>query len=287
MRNIINIDVVNKDYSLCSIDCDTNCIKISFELDKIATSNMKLRIGSTNYDSSEIDDKTIKFLVPETIYLIEGTYSIKLIDSSDGSEISDTISLVVPSGLTSSCKLYLINNGNVFTVKRVDEKIKSSIMNEYSESETDSYSCDYINKMKKNAITVRFTDTQNTPESYATVNFNSIGAQVGDKLTLQGKTIVIGDDVSYVKVSGSLWVEVSIGYSWVSIMLNEGAVASGIFPSILSGQDVWRVHSIPPAVIKVKKGDRIRMDVSYSVANQNNRIAGFYIGSCYLTVEEL
>lgn len=165
--------------------------------------------------------------------------------------------------------------------------VVAEVSNTKSDSTTDTYSCDYINKMQKNAITVYRTDEQLVETTYEDVYFQSIGSQIGSKFTLENGQIRIGSGVTQVKVSGAVWVEVEDGYTWGHILKNGNSMSGIMFPSRMANQDVWRSLAFPPVIIDVQEGDIIKMGVTFSVANPNNRYAGFYAGSCYMTVEEL
>lgn len=159
----------------------------------------------------------------------------------------------------------------------------NKILNTYSESETDVYSCDYVNKTNS-AITAYLTGESD----YTTDERGSFSNTVisGNGLSLVGNAIIVGKGVSKVRISANFNVQTGSGTS--AFILNLYIRKNGSI--IMKNNDYkynvpeWNYSSManPPFLIEVQKGDKITLGLS---STRNVRIHNDKYGKSYLTVE--
>ena len=85
---------------------------------------------------------------------------------------------------------------------------ENKIVNTYSTSQTDTYSCDYVNKKldgisTKSKMTIGLSANQ-THNSTTKVALNTVMNSIGNKFTLIDNGIKIGAGVTKVKVSANI-----------------------------------------------------------------------------------
>lgn len=79
---------------------------------------------------------------------------------------------------------------------------ENKILNTYSESQTDVYSCDYINKIGQMIRVYNTTKQTINPKITTRLNFNAIEHNTADSLTFEDSKIIIGKGVHTVLVNG-------------------------------------------------------------------------------------
>lgn len=132
----------------------------------------------------------------------------------------------------------------------------------------------------KNIITFAKNNNQTlTAYNTATIQLNTIIAQVGNKLTTSGDGILIGQGVSKILVSGVAWLKTE-GYKTLKIYKDDEQVGY----TIIQNSEDWASPVIPPCLIDVEEGDLITLRTEVSVDGEC--LAGTYgTASTYLTVE--
>ena len=83
-----------------------------------------------------------------------------------------------------------------------------------------------LRKLKPNCITViSGYSYQQLIGAGAKIPFSKIENKIGDSLSLSDSSIVIGEDISYVKVSASVYYQQNgVNYGWFELMKKEKAV---------------------------------------------------------------
>lgn len=164
---------------------------------------------------------------------------------------------------------------------------ENKILNTYSDSQTDVYSCDYVNKhggeqsSSREALTAYLPSSQTTTSTDEKVKL-ALYNQIGTKLSMSNNGVKIGAGISKVKVSGV------ISFVWdspetldvnIKILKNDTPILRINGNKVKNGGDSV---SCPPVLIDVQEGDVIYMNV---VSNISGNILYMYMNSTFLTVE--
>ena len=170
------------------------------------------------------------------------------------------------------------------------------ITNDYSQSQTDAYSCNYINEKldeisTKSAITIGLS--ANVSHIGTTkVALNTIMNNIGDKFTLIDNGIKIGAGVTKVKVSANILQQASTVNLYGGYITKNGtnlASAVNVGFNTITRTDSWEFFhtGISPIIIDVTEGDIIYL-CSY-VNNTTSKVTlQAYAGRAVnLTVEEV
>lgn len=169
------------------------------------------------------------------------------------------------------------------------------ITNDYSQSQTDAYSCNYINEKldeisTKSAITIGLS--ANVSHTATTkVALNTIMNNIGDKFTLIDNGIKIGAGVTKVKVSANILQQASAANLYGGYITKNGtnlASAVNVGFNMITNTNSWAFFhtGISPIIIDVVEGDIIYL-CSY-VGVTSTVILQAYAGrSVNLTVEEV
>lgn len=160
--------------------------------------------------------------------------------------------------------------------------VVSAVSNTYSDSTTNTYSCQYINEHSTENPTPRIATASlsaNITLTNVDVPLDTIESTT-DSLTLQSNGIRIGAGISKVKVSGNMFcysASTSVTYSWTYITKNGIDVSIAIASA--SGRYCSTSHS--PRLISVQEGDIIKLHKQAST--QSDSIRG--TSNTWLTVE--
>lgn len=170
------------------------------------------------------------------------------------------------------------------------------ITNDYSQSQTDAYSCNYINEKldeisTKSAITIGLS--ANVSHIGTTkVALNTIMNNIGDKFTLIDNGIKIGAGVTKVKVSANILQQASTVNLYGGYITKNGtnlASAVNVGFNTITRTNSWEFFhtGISPIIIDVTEGDIIYL-CSY-VNNTTSKVTlQAYAGRAVnLTVEEV
>ena len=141
------------------------------------------------------------------------------------------------------------------------------------------------NAIKKDILTVKAVSDQSIiNNSFTKIIFGTAYSVVGTQLALKNNHIIIGEDISYVKVSCNIWAEAYEGNTFLRLLKNNEAFAHTIVPA--KDNEAWRGITISPILLSVSKGDEISAEIQFSVANEQNKLSGAtYWNSVNLTVE--
>ena len=169
------------------------------------------------------------------------------------------------------------------------------ITNDYSQSQTDAYSCNYINEKldeisTKSAITIGLSANV-SHKATTKVALNTIMNNIGDKFTLIDNGIKIGAGVTKVKVSANI-LQQSSGVNLYGgyITKNGTNLASAVnvgFNTITNTSSWAFFHTgISPIIIDVVEGDIIYL-CSYVGATSTVTLQAYAGRAVNLTVEEV
>lgn len=164
------------------------------------------------------------------------------------------------------------------------------VKNEKTESDTNVYSCNYINSLKPSVITVGLENNIDFSDNNLVVPLNKIMAYSGSKFLLVDNKIKIGTGVSKIKVSGTLLEQVdSTGLFGAYICKNGINLVNAInvgFSYIPTTNDMYKV-SLPPMIVDVTAGDLISL-TAYTQSNGATVTIQAYSGrATNLTIEEV
>lgn len=108
------------------------------------------------------------------------------------------------------------------------------------------------------AITVRGA-TETDYDANQKIALESVSAEVGNKFTLYDSMVIVGDGVSAVEVSASVFMQyTSINYGWAVVQQNGSNIDAGRAIGNLSNSSYTTI-SITPTVVPVKSGDQFRL----------------------------
>lgn len=170
------------------------------------------------------------------------------------------------------------------------------ITNDYSQSQTDAYSCNYINEKldeisTKSAITIGLSANVNH-KATKKVALNTIMNSIGNKFTLIDNGIKIGAGVTKIKVSANILQQASDVNLYGGYITKNGtnlASAVNIGFNTIPRTNSWEfLHTgISPIIIDVVEGDIIYL-CSYVNNTTSTVTLQAYAGRAVnLTVEEV
>lgn len=170
------------------------------------------------------------------------------------------------------------------------------ITNDYSQSQTDAYSCNYINEKldeisTKSAITIGLSANVNH-KATKKVELNTIMNSIGNKFTLIDNGIKIGAGVTKVKVSANILQQASDVNLYGGYITKNGtnlASAVNIGFNTIPRTNSWEFFhtGISPIIIDVVEGDIIYL-CSYVNNTTSTVTLQAYAGrTVNLTVEEV
>lgn len=170
------------------------------------------------------------------------------------------------------------------------------ITNDYSQSQTDTYSCNYINEKldeisTKSAITIGLSD--NVSHTATTkVALNTIMNNIGDKFTLIDNGIKIGAGVTKVKVSANILQQASAVNLYGGYITKNGtnlASAVNVGFNSITRTDSWEwFHTgISPIIIDVVEGDIIYLCSYINGITATVKLQAYAGRAVNLTVEEV
>ena len=169
------------------------------------------------------------------------------------------------------------------------------ITNDYSQSQTDAYSCNYINEKldeisTKSAMTIGLS--ANVSHTKTTkVALNTVMNNIGDKFTLIDNGIKIGAGVTKVKVSANILQHSTAGNLYGGYITKNGtnlASAVNVGFNTITRTDSWEFFhtGISPIIIDVVEGDIIYL-CSYVGATSTVTLQAYAGRAVNLTVEEI
>lgn len=182
---------------------------------------------------------------------------------------------------------YQVNN---FIIKAFQSAgVVASVVNTQKESDTDVYSCNYINSLKPSIITAGLNNdieiTDNT-----LIQLDKILSSTGNKFTLQNGGIKIGAGVSKIKVSGCLLEEVNpVGLYGFYICKNEINLAHAInvgFNYIPVANQMVKT-TCQPILADVQEGDVIYLNAYVNQSSFTATLQTYNGRTVNVTIEEV
>lgn len=126
---------------------------------------------------------------------------------------------------------------------------ENKILNTQSTSQTDTYSCEYINNLGKSIITAY--STQNVDMSTGETLAFDYATTIGSKFTLENGKIKIGSGVRKVKLTGQIWYYPhSTTRQWFTMQQN-----TTIMNQMIAYTSNYFVMSFSSKLIDVNEGD--------------------------------
>ena len=161
---------------------------------------------------------------------------------------------------------------------------ENKILNAQSTSQTDTYSCEYINDLQGlNYISVRpsSSGSRNLSTGYIKIGLGSVVSSNGNKLTLSNDSVVIGAGISKIRVSGQLALWNANGTFGVAIVKNDDLVNGNLILSwgeAIANKDTCILTTT--AYADVQEGDVISLYL-YATTSQTANVQN----TCRLNVE--
>ena len=170
------------------------------------------------------------------------------------------------------------------------------ITNDYSQSQTDTYSCNYINERldeisTKSAITIGLS--ANVSHTATTkVALDTVMNSIGDKFTLNSNGIKVGAGVTKVKVSANILQQASAVNLYGGYITKNGtnlASAVNVGFNTIPRTNSWEYFhtGISPIIIDVVEGDIIYLCSYINGITATVTLQAYAGRSVNLTVEEV
>lgn len=203
-------------------------------LDNITSTDISNWNNKSNF-SGDYNDLTNKPFIPES--------------TSDLTNDSDFV----------SDASYVHTDNNFTTAEKEKLAEQGQVIDSYSESETDSYSCNYINNQLAPKYIIATTTVASNLSSNFKILLNSVRANEGNVFTLSNNSVVVGAGVSKIRASAGIFVQgpQGTGYVWGRIKKGNADISTTIFPYNNGGG--FLSVSIPPQIIGVSEGDTISL----------------------------
>lgn len=164
---------------------------------------------------------------------------------------------------------------------------ENKILNNESNSQTDTYSCDYINKKTtKSYVKGYFNSNINLIQEWQTPSFTNAEI-VGDKFELKNGRIYVKSGVSKVSINAIAFMEkMNIGssYVWFFISKNGGRMLNAIEGT---GAVHYKSIVIPNTPIQVKEGDYFTLEWNNPIWSADYQIVRSGIENTRLAIEEI
>ena len=157
-------------------------------------------------------------------------------------------------------------------------------------SDTETYSCNYVNSLKPSAITVGLNNDTNFTESNLIVPLDKVVGIAGSKFELIDNKIKIGEGVTKIKVSGSLTEQSTItGLFGCYITKNGPNLDSAInvgYSYLPTTGEMYKI-SMPPVIVNVNPGDLISLTAYTPINNAIVTITAYAGRATNITIEEV
>lgn len=187
-----------------------------------------------------------------------------------------------------------IDNDNLVAitsdVSLVAEKITNNIWNTKTTGTTNTYSCDYINKItEKNILSAYNASAGEEVSSFGTttIALDTVISSAGTKLTLSNGSVKIGSGVSKVMVSGVLRGyfknnNTTTNYE-MGCRINKNTTIARALEFIIDNNATInaKLITVAPFLLDVKENDVISIGIYSSSGNAVRK----YLENSYLTIE--
>ena len=157
-------------------------------------------------------------------------------------------------------------------------------------SDTETYSCNYVNSLKPSAITVGLNNDTNFTESNLIVPLDKVVGSTGSKFELINNKIKIGAGVTKIKVSGSLTEKSTIAGLFGGYITKNGTnldSAINVGFSYLTTTDEMYKISMSPVIVNVNPGDLISLTAYTPINNAIVTIKAYNGRATNITIEEV
>lgn len=187
----------------------------------------------------------------------------------------------------------VVDNDNLIAitsdVSLVAEKITNNISNSKTTGTTNTYSCDYVNKITEKNILSAYNSSDGEEVSAfgtTTIALDTVILSTGTKLTLSNGSVKIGSGVSKVMVSGVLrgYFKNSTTNNYeMGCRINKNTTIARALEFIIDKNTTInaKLITVAPFLLDVKKNDVISIGI-YS--NSGNAVRK-YLSNSYLTIE--
>lgn len=157
-------------------------------------------------------------------------------------------------------------------------------------SDTETYSCNYVNSLKPSAITVGLTNDTNFTTSSLIVPLDKVVGSTGSKFELINNKIKIGAGVTKIKVSGSLTEESTIAGLFGGYISKNGtnlysAINVG-FSSLATANEMYKIN-MTPVIVDVNPGDLIMLNAYTQNSSATVTIKAYNGRATNITIEEV
>ena len=157
-------------------------------------------------------------------------------------------------------------------------------------SDTETYSCNYVNSLKPSAITVGLTNDTNFTTSSLIVPLDKVVGSTGSKFELINNKIKIGAGVTKIKVSGSLLEKsTNTGLYGCYISKNGTTLTDAInigFCTLATANELYKI-TCTPVIVDVNPGDLIMLNAYTQNSSATVTINAYNGRATNITVEEL
>lgn len=157
-------------------------------------------------------------------------------------------------------------------------------------SDTETYSCNYVNSLKPSAITVGLTNDTTFTTSSLIVPLDKVVGSTGSKFELINNKIKIGTGVTKIKVSGSLTEESTIaGLFGFYISKNGTTLNDAInvgFSTLATANEMYKI-TCTPVIVDVNPGDLIMLNAYTQNSSATVTIKGYAGRATNITIEEV
>ena len=157
-------------------------------------------------------------------------------------------------------------------------------------SDTETYSCNYVNSLKPSAITVGLNNDANFTTSSLIVPLDKVVGSTGSKFELINNKIKIGAGVTKIKVSGSLTEESTIAGLFGGYISKNGTTLNDAinigFSTLATANEMYKI-TCTPVIVDVNPGDLIMLNAYTQNASATVTIKAYNGGATNITIEEV
>ena len=157
-------------------------------------------------------------------------------------------------------------------------------------SDTETYSCNYVNSLKPSAITVGLNNDTNFTTSSLIVPLDKVVGSTGSKFELINNKIKIGAGVTKIKVSGSLTEESTIAGLFGGYISKNGTTLNDAinigFSTLATANEMYKI-TCTPVIVDVNPGDLIMLTAYTQKASATVTIKAYNGRATNITIEEV
>src|SRR5574343_553973 len=156
-----------------------------------------------------------------------------------------------------------------------------------TETDTDVYSCNYINQItEKNSICMNIDSVSQDLTVGAIIPFDNITTQIGNKLSLVNNAVKIGAGITKIKISALIWTN-SPNRNYYKLFHKRGNTTTLLTPYIgKSGADGFTSIAIANFQVNVQENDIVYINSAMDNTVQLNKGSDCKTAT-YMTVEAI